>query len=210
MSSLLQKFNALPRAAQWLAYLAVFIVAFFAIIKPVMNYSDTVSAKASQIEDALSKQNDFASATGGNGGILTALQSVYGTPLRPGGGLKPEAFTRVVDGILENHGITDRTVTERKVRMSGMDHDQASALGVAELDRLILEVTFEAQPDVVVAILAELERAPEVASVSRIKMDRSISRISDDDHLVRATLTPEAWIAAAGASSSGSSSEVGQ
>ena len=103
----------------------------------------------------------------------------------------------VVNGILENHNITDSTINERpKVQMSGLTPDQASALGIASVDRLILEVTFEASPESVIAILAELERSPEIASVSRVKIDRSISRLADDEHLVRATLTPEAWIAA--------------
>ena len=57
-------------------------------------------------------------------------------------------------------------------------------------------------------ILAELERSPEIASISRVKIDRSVSRLTDEEHLVRATLSPEAWIAAS--SSSGPTSGPGE
>ena len=200
MSSLFQRFAALPRAIKWLVYLGLFLVGFFLVIRPAQNFSDTVSEKAKHLEDALAARNDFNTSDAGNGGIITALQGVYGTPLRPGGGLNPESFRRVVNGILENHNITDSSINERpRVQMSGLTPEQASALGIASVDRLILEVTFEASPEVVIAILAELERSPEIASVSRVKIDRSISRLSEDEHLVRATITPEAWIAAVSA-----------
>lgn len=208
MSALIQQFSALPRALKWLIYLGLFMVGFFLVIRPALTFSDTVSAKAANLESALAARNDFNASDAGNGGIITALQGVYGTPLRPGGGLNPEAFRRVVNGILENHNITDSTITERpKMQMSGLSSEQTSALGIASVDRMILEVTFEAHPEDVVAILAELERSPEVASVSRVKIDKSVSRLADDDRLVRATLTPEAWIAA---SSSGPTSGPGE
>lgn len=209
MSSLLQKFSTLPRALKWLIYLGVFLLGFFAIIKPAWTFGDTVSEKASRLEKALAARNEFNATDAGKGKRITDLQGFYGTPLRPGGGLNPEAFRRVVNGILENHNITDSTINERpKVAMSGLTPDQASALGIASVDRLILEVTFEARPDDVVAILAELERSPEIASISRVKIDRSVSRLTDEEHLVRATLSPEAWIAAS--SSSGPTSGPGE
>ena len=209
MSALIQQFTSLPRAVKWLIYLMLFMVGFFLLIKPALNFSDTVSEKAAKLESALAARNDFNASESGNGGIITALQGVYGTPLRPGGGLNPESFRRVVNGILENHNITDSTINERpKVQMSGLTPEQASALGIASVDRLILEVTFEAHPEDVIAILAELERSPEVASVSRVKIDKAVSRLADDDHLVRATLTPEAWIAASSSGPTPGTSEV--
>jgi hypothetical protein len=203
MNALLQKFKALPRAAQWLVYLGLVLIAFFAVAMPLLSFSDSVGNNASTLEAAILRRNDFASSASGDGKYIVDSQTAFGSPLMPAtAGLKPEAFTRAVDRILENHQVTDRNVTERKVAMT---RDQALALHVPALDRLILEVSFEADPKTVIAILAELERSPEVAAVSRVKIDRTNIR-NEEDRLVRATITPEAWIAASGSGSSGSDS----
>ena len=112
--------------------------------------------------------------------------------------LKPEAFSRIINTILENNKVTPNNINEHPpVRLSG---DAATALGVP-INRIIIEFSFEASPETVAAVLAELERTPEVAAVSRVKIDRSGVRggANDDDRLVRATLSPEAWIVATSA-----------
>jgi len=125
---------------------------------------------------------------------------VYGKPKMPSaGGLKPEEFTRVVNGILESHKINGGNINERsKTRMTGLSADQKSILGVSDIDRQILEVTFEATPTEVAALLADLERAPEVAAISRVRIDHANSRSGDIEELVRTTIIAEAWLAASG------------
>ncbi len=200
MSALLQQFKTLPRAAQWLAYLAVVLLVFFGIIKPLWGLSDTVGGDASKLETAIARHNDLSSADSGDGGYIASTQAVFGTPMMPkAGGLKPEDFTRVVDGILESHQITDRNVNERpKTPMASLKPEYKTLLGVTGIDRLTLEVTFEARPSDVAAILADLERAPEVAAISRVRIDHNNSRNGDIEEVVRTTIIAEAWLAASG------------
>jgi hypothetical protein len=66
---------------------------------------------------------------------------------------------------------------------------------MGHIDRLILEVTFEADPSTVISVLADLEKAPEVTTVSRVRIDKTNNR-DDTVRTVRATITPEAWILA--------------
>jgi hypothetical protein len=215
MNNLFSKFMALPRVAQWAIEAIAFLIVFFGIVKPVWSLGDSVGDKASRLESAIARRNDFASPASGDGANLAAYKAAFGTPMMPkDGGLKPEAFTRVVDSVLESHNVTDRNVTERRIRMT---KEQSDVLGPFPIDRLIEEVTFEADPATVVAILAELERSPEVAAVSRVRLDRASVRggmnlgDAEDEQHVRATITPEAWIVASNASgfSSGDSSSVG-
>ncbi len=206
MNQLVEKYNALPRIGKWGVWAALVIVLFFGLFEPIDSYQKSIASREETIETALKEQHDHFETEGAKAQELAALQSAFGSPLMPSpGGLKPEAFSRVVNSILESHNITDRTVSERRVRLNG---DLGATLAVGNIDRLILEVTFDAQPETVIAVLADLERSPEVAAVSRVRFDKAGVRAgtanAEEDHLVRATITPEAWVVA-GSSSSGPS-----
>ncbi len=199
MSALVQKWNALPRAARWLAYLVVFVGLYFGVITPLWNMVDRSGQRAAGLERTLNRAKELSSTESSDGALIASVQSAFGRPMMPGASrLTPEAFGRVVDGILEGHDVLDRTVTERKVPMAQAD---AERLRAGPVDRLILEVTFEAKQETVIAILADLERAQEVAAVSRVRIDRTGIR-DEELQLVRATISPEAWIATSSAGAS--------
>ncbi len=197
MSALVQQFRALPRAAKWLAYLGVVLVAYFAVVWPLLKVSDSVNSKAAQLKLEIAQINELRSDVGA-GGDLRKGRLAYGNPQRPEDGkVSPESFTRVVNGILDANGVEDRNVTERRVRATG---EQAG-----NYERLILDITFEAKPATVIAVLSDLEKASEVAAVGRVRIDKGNAR-DEEQQLVRATIAPEAWIGSgAGAPSAPSS-----
>jgi hypothetical protein len=63
---------------------------------------------------------------------------------------------------------------------------------------VILEVSFESRQETVIEVLAALERAKEVAAISRVRIDKTGMR-DEEMQMVRATILPEAWIATSGA-----------
>lgn len=192
MTGLVEKWNALPRAARWLAYLVVFVGLFFGAVQPLWNLVDRIGARAASLENALRRSKELSTADSSEGAVIASAQGSFGKPLMPGSSrLTPGAFGRVVDGILEGHLVQDRTVMERTVPMAQADADRLRA---GKINRLILDVTFEAKQETVIAILADLERASEVAAVSRVRIDRTGMR-DEEAQLVRATISPEAWIA---------------
>ena len=192
----MQKWIALPRALQWLTYLVLFVGFYFGVITPLWNMVDKTGDRAAGLQRTLSRAKELSTTESPDGAMIASVQSSFGRPLMPGSSrLTPEAFGRVVDGILEGHEVQDRTVTERTVQMAQADADRLRA---GKVNRLILEVTFEAKQETVIAILADLERAPEVAAVSRVRIDRTGIR-DEGTQLVRATISPEAWIAVSAA-----------
>lgn len=195
MKSLLAKFGALPFIGKALVVAALVLVAFYAVVNPLLNYADTVGAKADRLDTALRRRADLATDDGGDGQFLSAARAAFGRPLMPGeGGLRPEAIYRLVDGVLAGHGVSDRTVTESKARLSG---DAARALNSGEIDRLMLTVTFEADAPTVADIVADLERAKEIAAVSRVKIDKGgVRSEAAGDDAVRAQIVAEAWLPA--------------
>lgn len=197
MPTALAKFNALPRAVKWMAIAAVIIVAYFGVFEPVLTFADRWNSRASRLESALARDKELASLEG-DGYKIQTLQAAFGEPIRPGQkDVTPEGLLRVVNAILDQHAVGGRTVSESTSTLSG---DAAAALGVGEIKRFILQVSFEADAATVAAVLADLEKAPEVAAVSRVRIDKSSVRFGsvEDEGLVRATLSPEAWVISRG------------
>lgn len=203
MSALKERWSTLPRAMKWLVYLVVFAVAWVGVDRFVLVYGDRLATRADALENALRRESELATVESSDGSVINASQIVFGRPRLPGEKpLAPEAFYRLVDGILQSHGISDSRIEESKVRLSG---DSARALNVGDIDRLILTVTFEADPETVVLVLSDLESAPEVAAVGKVRIDKVTSgRPGDGDRLVRAVIMPEAWLVNSGGEGGGS------
>lgn len=185
---------------RWSLVAGVVVLGGYFALTPLWNKAESLKRRGDSLESALRKRADFATEKSIDGAVITGTLEKLGSPNMPGK-LKAEAFARVVDGVLSRNQVVG-SVTERKVRLAT---EATATLGMGTIDRLILEVTFEATPDTVVAILAELEKAPEVAAVSRVRIDKSVAR-DEGSQTVRATITPEAWVLAA--DSSARSSEV--
>jgi hypothetical protein len=191
-----EQWKSTPRAVKWAGGAALILVAYFAL-SPLWTWMSHLDNTAFQLELALKRHANLSSDKSSDGAEIENIHEKLGAPQKPGK-LKPEAFARVVNGILDRHDVKAST-NERKVRLAPTTSE---ALQMGAVDRLILEVTFEASPDVVVAILSDLEKAPEVAAVSRIRIDKSNSR-DETAQTVRATIAPEAWVLATDTGSAG-------
>lgn len=191
MNALLSRYKQLPRAAQWLVLLCLFVGGFFAIVQPMLNIAERYGARADRLENAITRHNALTSRDSSDGGFLASAQSVYGRPKIPGDSVvKPETLYRIVSGILETHGVTSRTIRESRAPLG----DSIRGLNGTSLDRFSLVVSFEAPSEVVMAVLTDLERTPEIISVSQVKLDALAIRPDAPDDAIAATLTPEAWI----------------
>jgi hypothetical protein len=206
MTAVMNWFQTLPRAGKWGVLFAIACAAYFGILEPAMLTTSRLSAKADALDESLSKLD----ALGGSGGDAVALSS-FGAPLLPG---DPESrqdlVYNAVNTILARHGVRDRDITERQSPLR--NEDAAALLGSSAtapvagersgVTRLILEITFDASPETISAVVADLEAAPEIATISRVKVDRNSgangsrsSRGRGSSRNLRATIVPEAWVA---------------
>jgi len=195
MNALLARFTVLPRAVKWMLLAGSLIVLYFGVFEPTLAFADRWNTRAASLESALARDKELAGLEG-DGWKIQSAQSAFGEPVRPGQkDVTPEGLLRVVNAVLDQHAVGGRTVSESTSALTG---DAAVALGVGEIRRFILQVSFESDAATVAAVLADLERAPEVAAVSRLRIDKASIRFGadEDEGLVRATLSPEAWIAA--------------
>lgn len=193
-------FRNLPRAARWGVLAGLVIVGYFLVVEPVLDRTNHYAARADATENSLRRAANLLSGDSDDGQAVRVGTANFGSPQSPtGGAIRPEAIQRAVDEVLEDHGITNRTKTERRSDLTG---DKARALAPdGKIVRLIVEVSFEADQAVVARIIADLERSPVVSAVSRIKIDRTAvgGRFVEDSGegssgKVRATISAESWV----------------
>lgn len=196
MKNIIAAIRSLPRAAQWGLLAAVVFGLYFLVIEPVMTKTERLAARADRLESDLRRASDFASPDSSDGQFLIRAVKAFGTPRLPSDpDARPDSIQRVIDKILDDHDIADRTKIERSATLTG---DLVGELaGAARIERYIVEVSFEADQHTVASVIADLEREPAVSAISRIKIDRATAYSARDEsapRLVRATIAAEAWV----------------
>lgn len=212
MKSLMSRYLAFPRAGRWLVLLCVVVGAYFLVVDPVLLKTNQLNDAADATADALAREKAIADDWAGPGRPLSAARDAFGEPLLPGADAqrKQALYTRV-NQILDKHRvrpeISERTSTVRD------DRTEILREGADRIDRLTLDLTFEADPATVIAVLSELEQAPEVTAVARVQMRRVETGrtggggggggAGGGGHRVRAVLSPETWVRVSAVSGTG-------
>lgn len=204
MSAITQKYNSLPRAARWLLLTVGVVVVYFGVVEPVLEATNAAKTRADLLATDLAKERALSSTDSEQGRVLETGRRSFGEPLLPEDKAnKPETLHSVVDRILEEHAVAKSTKSERHIRIAG---DEAvkllgSLVSTMTAERLILDISFEATPETVTAVLAALEQAREVAAISRVEIRRQdagrdprAGSSSSGSRIVKATISPEAWI----------------
>lgn len=191
MSRLAQFYSGLPRAGRWLVWLIVFVAGFLIINDGVLTWHDRWSQRADLLESRLRRLRELGDVSSEQGRVIAVRMSSFGRPSLPGSTAQvAESLTRRINQVFDDAGIEDRTQIEKSASFKVKSGD-------TRIDRVILEVTFEADPRQVVSILAALEAAPEVTTISRVRVDKqnraSGNAASRTAGLVRATIAAEGW-----------------
>lgn len=208
MNALAAMWKQLPRSAQWLGYLMVFVAAYLALVAPALRVIDGLHSESDKIENALRRERDLASPDSDEGRMLAQSRRAFGEPHLPSDpSAKAETLYRVVNRILKDNKVDDAAIGERRGTDLKADQVAGFVSDSAGIERFTLEVSFEADPLTVAAVLAALEQAPEVTAVGRVKIDKpnsggfgswngNSSSKKDEQELLRVTIAPEAWILA--------------
>jgi hypothetical protein len=185
-----EKVRGLPRAARWGLFAGVVILAYFVVVEPIVDSINATNAKAEDREGALfalardpisSQSSEFA-----------LLVKKFGTVELPGDPeTRPVAFNRRVVEILGKHKIKDSSTTRIMPLGAGPLKDAYGETN--RIDRQVREIQFDATPEDIAAVIAELESAPEVAAISRVQLRRGDQQDSAA-RLLKATISVEAWV----------------
>lgn len=195
MKNLLAAVQRLPRAVQWALLAAIAMVVYFLVVERTLDAINRFAGSSATREAMLASYAKTESDLRAAADTVLLGTKYYGDVAMPG---DPEQraleFNRAVDEILKKHDIREHTSTSRTSPM-GPGRLVAKFGGEYRIDRLIKDIQFVADPDAVSGVVADLERNPVVASVSRVQI-RQMDARDRSLHQVRANIAAETWLLA--------------
>jgi len=196
MSTLLGRYNSLPRVARWAILAGAGFAAYFLIVEPVLDQRGAFQVKADEKAKQLASSHSGSNeAEVANSELRTGVTR-FGVPELPGAPAeRSQAFTKRLASVLQSHGVRDHTSTVKEMPLASST--LASTFGTDyRVDRLVTELQFDASPETFMGVLADLERAPEVAAVSRVQLRKfapAANSRSSPPRIVKVSLSVEAW-----------------
>jgi hypothetical protein len=194
MSDTTSSFAKVPRSARWAIAGCAIILGYFLIVEPLMDHWTVIAAKADQRSVALAAfESERGSRKDARATVALSI-SRHGEVAWPGDpGSRMDAFNRRVSEVFTRHNVRDQRTLSRSASLPKGPLLDALGSGSA-VTRQTYEISFDATPEQIAGIVADLERSPEIAAVSRVLMRRSEDL--DRQRQVRATIAVEAWLLA--------------
>ena len=196
MKNLRARWNTLPRSGKWLAIFVVFLVAYFAVLEPLMALNAGLIERADRIQASIRDRAASAEKIENTRAATENAIAAFGKPLPPSETARAQdrfaAMERKVTEVLSRNTVTERRRTTREaIPLS----DQRNAVGpAANLSRAGLELQIECDSEAMMNVLRDLERSAEVSAISRV----DIRRISDNNRrgggTLQVTLLVETWV----------------
>ena len=191
MTQAVAYYRSLPRAARWCFWALSGVLAYFVVVEPLVNLYASMSRRAKdQGTRLVSFEQSRRKADDALASVATGIAR-FGDVAPPGDpDARPDAFGRKVALILTTHGIKDQKTTTRSSALGKGPLLDSLGQG-AQVMRYAIEMQFDGTPEQVAAIIADLERTPEVAAVTRVQ----IRRLDEDrSRTVHATISAETWL----------------
>lgn len=184
-----ERYKALPRALKWGVWALALFVGYFVVVEPAL---DAINRANTAADDRLGALKTLAHNPGASEDETALGVRKFGSIDLPGESeTRSVAFNRRVSSILEKHKVKDNSTTRLMPLGQGPLKD---AYGEGErIDRLVREIQFEATPEDIAAVVSDLEKAPEVAAVSKLQIRRGDQK-DTAGRVLRATLAAEAWV----------------
>ncbi len=188
MTSLLALYHRLPRAGRWLVWGLSMVLGYFLVAEPAVDRYNRLSLRADERATALAALNrpDPASEQ-----AIALARRRFGAVALPGEpGTRVPVLNEKIREVLEGQGVRDYTKSSKTAQLTVGPLVNALPRE-RRIVRLVQEVEFTGTPEQVAAIVADLERVPEVAAVSRV----TIRRAPEDagPRMVQAIIAAEAW-----------------
>jgi hypothetical protein len=195
VTSLVNWYRSLPRAMRWLVWFGVGLAVYFLGVERVVDVLAALHARGDQHLAVLERYEGAAEAIRRSGDIALLGVRQNGNVEMPGDPVsRPLEFDRAVAEVLKKHGISGETITTRTTPLNGnyplVKKAQRDNMRV---DRLTKTLEFQAPPEVVVKVLADLEQNPKVTTISNVQM-RAVESRGAPTTSVSASITIETWI----------------
>lgn len=188
--SLSERWRGLPRSMRWLVLAGAVVVGYLGVVDPMLAARQEANVSADRSAARLqefARQSNRLQGAGAEIARGTSRFGAVGVPGRDSGTVS--AASRKIREALTDRGIEEWNIqTQRASELPRVLEDLLEDES-DELQRVTFNVTLTDEPEVVVAVLSEIERMPEVTTIGRLE----IRRASGEEGRVTATLYPETW-----------------
>ncbi len=166
---LILKYFALPRSARWGLVAVAGVAAYFVVVEPSVSKAVDLAGKSATKETVLLKWGGNAGQRRSEEAAVALGSRIYGDVNFPVGEAEgsPATLSKIAS-VLRKQGVKEYDVRERPLLLKSPP--LTAAAGGAQIKRIVRDLTFECKPEVLSVLLAELEKAPEVSSVSRLSI----------------------------------------
>ncbi len=193
MNTLIAYFQTSPRVVRWVVLAGVAIAFYFGAVEPAVDQVAKLNTQGDvRAARLLGYAGDATEREEARRTITTGVRK-FGQIQSPGDPRERSvALSRRISEILEKHSVRDHTSTVRETPLG--PGPLATAVGNEfRIDRLVNDLQFDTTPERLSAILADLERAPEIAAVSKLQVRSATGRDAGPRSL-RVSLAAEAWV----------------
>lgn len=192
MADLIARISALPRAARWGVIALIGMAMYFAIIEPAVGAIATANSRGDASEAALDRFEQGGQAVKDAAENWALGVRRFGEVEYPGSpDTRPLEFDRAVDAVLKKHNIVGHTSTTKTGPMGA--GPLVSSVGTGKhVERVIKTIELTADPEVVGAVIADLEATPVVSTISSVTLRQPDSR-DKTTRAISASITLEAW-----------------
>jgi hypothetical protein len=197
LNALFYRYRALPRSGRWLIIFGLFVVAYFAVLEPVMERTGHYKSQADGLARSLGEKAQIRGKIADNAGVIEQLTGLFGRPTPPADrSRRSSALEKRINTIFSEHQVSNQRTTYREPVALTTEAPRALAGPKDRLERLAAELTFETDIPTLMAILTQLEQSPEVSGVTKISIRKVApsGRSREKDGPVQVNLTAETWI----------------
>lgn len=182
-SAIIAQYESLPRAGKWLIIFLGVLIAYFAIVEPVMNLTDRFNNEADKAAIAIDR---YADTDSDDAGIIRTGQQRWGAVSPPGRDESAVLDAKVdITKVLEKYNLTRQVnITQRQSQKVRTDRANANV----SYTRGPIEIKFTAKPHIATEVLAQIEALPSVAQVAQVRLRKLTDRPE-----VEATFVADAW-----------------
>jgi len=195
VTSIATRMAALPRATRWGIIGLIVVAGYFVVIEPVVDATSRVLERVDSKSSLILTHSKTAQAMRIASETLVLGVKKFGVVSPPGDPEKrPLEFSEAVDRVLKSHDVKESTSTSHTAPL-GAGPLSARIGGDFRVERLLRDIQFAADPDSAAAVIADLERLPVVATISRLQIRQAEGK-DKNAKMVRVTMTLEAWLQA--------------
>jgi hypothetical protein len=186
-----QRIAGLPRAARWCVYALVAIVAFYGVIDPLLGARASLVARAATARSTVDELERLLREREGSEQRLGLATRAHGPARKPGEfEVERESITSAIERVQRAHGIVITSLEPRTSAAPAGEMQERFGGIDGELVRLVYVMSFQAEPQVITKVLADLEAAPEIQRIGAVRITRTGR---GEDRTLSARFEPETW-----------------